>query len=373
MIGNSLRGLAVALILGTATVAVASLSTVGVAQAAGVRSSVGKPLQEAISLAKAGKGSAAMAKVRQAESAKNLTGNEKKMIAQTKHYVEVTTGPQAKIYADYNAGRYRDVVTTDAELLRRSGAMNGTYQFVIAGAHFKLGQYRATINALKGLGDSERVVKLRMAAASKLGDSDSVREAAEGLVLKGQKQYWPFLLTAADNTHGLNDEQTLGIYRVRLRTGHMRSQEDYSTATQLGILLGYPQEAVAIQQKGFDDKVLSGTRQQRLLDQAKKAAAEQIATMGKMVKQAHAAKSGDALIKLAEVYWGIDKYQDAVDAAEAGIAKGVKDDNHAELVLGMGYTGLKNKSKAARAFAKIKSDPQEKVIARLWSVYARSQ
>ena len=68
MIANSMRGLAAALLIGTATVAAAGMSTVGVAQAAGVRSAVGKPLQEAISLAKAGNGSAALAKVQRGRS-----------------------------------------------------------------------------------------------------------------------------------------------------------------------------------------------------------------------------------------------------------------------------------------------------------------
>ncbi len=57
MIAKSLRGIAAAFLIGTASVAVATVATVGVAQAAGVRAEVGKPLQEALSLAKAGKGS----------------------------------------------------------------------------------------------------------------------------------------------------------------------------------------------------------------------------------------------------------------------------------------------------------------------------
>ncbi len=322
MIRNSLRGLSVALVLGTATVAVASLATVGVAQADGVRPAVGKPLQEAVSLAKAGKGSAALAKVRQAEGVGNLTSAERKVIAQTKQYVQVSTGnfsggvtnsttAKAKFAADYRAGRYHDVVSTDADLLKKFGAYDFQSQLLVAQAYYQMRDYKTAVRLLKGLGSSEQVVKLKMAAAAKMGDNDAVREAAEGLVLKGQSQFWRYLLTAADNTHGLNDEETLGIYRVRLRTGQMRNQDDYSTATQLAILLGYPQEAVAIQQKGFDDKVLSGIRQQKLLAQAQKAAAEQVAQFGKLVKDAQAAKTGEPLIKLAEVYWGVGKFQEA--------------------------------------------------------------
>ena len=68
----------------------------------------------------------------------------------------------------------------------------------------------------------------------------------------------------------------------------------------------YPQEAVAIQQKGFDDKVLSGARQERLLKLAKQHASEQEGQMAAMMKQAQAARGGEDAIDLAEVYWGLE-------------------------------------------------------------------
>lgn len=383
MIAKSLRGVAAAFLIGTASVAVAGIATIGVAQAAGVRPAVGKPLQEAISLAKAGKSSAAMAKIREAEDVKNLSGDERKVIDQTKEYVAIKTGnfsggvtnantAKAKFATDYSARRYRDVVGTDADLLKKYGAYDFQSQLIVAQAYYEMGEYKMAMSLLNGLGSGDQVVSLKMAAASKMGDSQAVGQAAEQLVLKGQTKYWPYLFTAADNTPGLNDEESLGVYRVRLLTGNMRGPEDYSNATQLGILLGYPQEAVAFEQKGFDAKILSGPRQERLMAKAKEGAAQQQAQMAQIDKQAHAAKSGDALIKLSEVYWGLGRYQDGLDAAEAGIKKGVKDSDQAQIALAMNYTGLKKSSQAVRALAKI-SDPKQKAVARLWSVYARTR
>ena len=135
----------------------------------------------------------------------------------------------------------------------------------------------------------------------------------------------------------------------------------------------FPQEGAAIEQKGFDDKVLSDQRQQRLLQQAKMRAAQQAKQMDQIAKQAHSAKTGDQLVKLGEIYWGIGRYQDAADAVEAGIKRGVKDDNTAQIILGMAYTGLKKTSQATRAFSKVKGDDKAEAIARLWSVYARTK
>ena len=382
MIAKSLRGVAAAFLIGTASVAVATVATVGVAQAAGVRAEVGKPLQEALKLAKDGKGSAALAEVRKAEGVSHLTAEERKVIDQTKQYVMVKTGDfsggvtnattaKAKFAHDYSSRRYHDVVTTDAQLLKKFGAFDGQSELLVAQAYYEMGQYRTAYDLLQRMGSSDQVISLRMAAASKMGNSAAVGSAAEELVLKGQKKYWPYLFTAADNTRGLNDEDSLGIYRVRMLTGFMRNGDDYSNATQIAILLNYPQEAARIEQAGFDAKVLSGTRQERLLARAKESGAQQEKQMDALAKQAHAAKTGDPLVKLAETYWGIGKYQDALDAAQEGVKKGVKDTDQAQMVIGMAYTGLKKGSQAVRAFRKI-TDPKVKAVANLWSVYART-
>lgn len=384
MIAKTLRGVAAALLIGTAAVAAVSLSTATVAEAAGVRPQVGKPIQDAIALASAGKSGAALAKVKEAEAVGGLTSAERQIISQTKDYIAAktgnfsggvsnATGAQAKFAADYNARRYHDVITTDADLLRKYNALDFKSQLIVAQAYYLSGDYRGAIRYLNSMGDSDSVLSLKMAAAAKIGDTEAQRQAAESLVLRGQSKFWPYLLSAADNTRGLSDAETFAVYRIRFLTGQMRNAGDYSNATQLAILLDLPQEGLAIEQKGFDAKTLSGEREQRLLSQAKALAAAQAAQLPKMATQANAAATGDPLIKVAEIYWGMGRYQDAADAAEAALKKGVKDEGNAQIVLGMAYTGLKKSSQAARAFAKVKDDPKAQVVARLWSVYARSR
>jgi hypothetical protein len=383
MIAKSLRGIAAAFVIGTASVAVASVASVSVAQAAGVRAEVGKPLQQALKLAKEGKGPAAMAEIRKAESVKKLTAYERKTIAQMKQYVMVTTGDfsggvtnatiaKAKFAHDLRARRYHDVVTTDAQLLKKFGVYDFRSQYIVAQAYYQMRQYRTAYDLLKGMGNSDQVIKLRMASASKLGDNAAVSQAAEDLVLKGKKEFWQFLFAAADNTRGLKDEESLGIFRVRVLTDRMRNGDDYSNATQLAILLNYPQEAARIQEAGFKAKVLSGTRQQRLLARARQSAAQQEKQMAALASQAYAAKTGDPLVKLAETYWGIGQYKEALDAAKAGLKKGVKDSDQAQMVLGMAYAGLREHGQAVRAFHRIRG-AKAKVVARLWSVYARTR
>jgi hypothetical protein len=87
-----LRAVGMALLLGSAAMLPPVAPLVSTAQAATARPAVGKPLQEAVSLANAGKGAAAMAKVHEAESVSKLTGSEQSLIAQTKQFIAAKTG-----------------------------------------------------------------------------------------------------------------------------------------------------------------------------------------------------------------------------------------------------------------------------------------
>jgi tetratricopeptide (TPR) repeat protein len=392
MIGKTLRALGAAFLVGTASVAIAGVATTQMAQAGTVRPAVGKPLQEALDLAKDGKINAALAKVKEAESVSDLTSAERDTIAQMKNYILAKSGDPSVyenmiasgqgsaavakelLSAHYNARQYGKVIQ-DEEVLRRFSALDAQSQMVIAQAYYLSGNYSGAIKYLHGImggGGTQQQLELLMNCASKVGDEDSVRTAAERLILQGKPQYWVYFLGSADRTKGLSDHQTLDIYRLRLMTGSMRNADDYSLATQLAIQMGFPAEAQAIQQKGFDTKALSGARQQRLLDMAKTQATQTQTGLAKTAAAAAKAPTGEPLVKLGEAYWGMGRYQDSLNAVQAGIQKGVTDKNTAEMALGFAYVGLKNFPQAAKAFAAADGNGAAQVISRLWSVYARS-
>lgn len=392
MIGKTLRALGAAFLVGTASIAVAGVGMTGMAEAGTVRPTVGKPLQEALDLAKAGKTNAALAKVKEAESVSNLTSDERQTIAQTKNYVLAQSGDpsvyenmiasgqgSAKVAKDllsahYNARQYAKVIQ-DEQVLKRFGALDAQSEMVIAQAYYLSGNYNGAIkylHAIMGNGGTPQQLELLMNCASKVGDEDSVRIAAERLILNGNPKYWVYLLGSAERTKGLTDHETLDIYRLRMITGSMRNADDYSTATQLAIQLGFPTEAATIQQKGFDTKVLSGARQERLLNMAKTQATQSQASIAKDTAAAASAPTGDPQVKLGEKYWGMGKYPDALNAIQAGIKKGVTDKSTAQMALGFAYVGTKDFAKATKAFEAADGDAKAKVVARLWEVYARS-
>lgn len=392
MIGKTLRALGAAFLVGTASIAIAGVSTMVTAEAGTVRPAVGKPLQEAQDLAKAGKTNAALAKVKEAEAAGNLTQAERDTIAQMKNYILALSGDPSVyenmiasgqgsaavakelLSAHYNARQYAKVIQ-DEQVLRRFSALDNQSQMVIAQAYYLSGNYSGAIkylHAIMGGGGTPQQLELLMNCASKVGDEDSVRTASERLILNGNPKYWVYLLGSAERTKGLTDHETLDIYRLRTMTNTMRNADDYSTATQLAIQLGFAAEAQTISQKGFDTKVLSGARQERLLNMAKAQATQAQAGLAKDAAAAAKAPTGDLLVKLGEKYWGMGRYADALSSIQAGIAKGVTNKGDAQMALGFAYVGTKDFAKATKAFQAADGDPKAQVVARLWTDYARS-
>lgn len=375
MVSQQFRALAAALVLTTAGVAVGTIATTTVAEAA-ARPQVGKLLQQAIDLAKGGSTSAANAKVSQAEAVGGLTPGDQAAIAQVKSFIAAksgtgATGSKAKFAADYNAGRYQQVVGPDADELRKAGQYDGQSQLIVAQAYYLMGNYAQAIRMLSGMsGDTAQ--SLLMSAAAKSGDTVAEQKAAERLILSGQSKYWTYMLAGADATRGLTDHETLDITRLRLLTGNMRSAEDYQLAAELSIQFGLSTEAAAITSKGVEAKLLTDARSQRLVSLAQANAAKDAANLPNLMKAANAAKSGDLLVKLGENLTGMGKADDAINAIQAGIKKGVTDAGDAQMRLGQAQLAAGQKDAAIRTFNGIKGDPKQEMVAHIWSLYART-
>jgi hypothetical protein len=382
---SKLRTLAAALLITTATATGAALMNTTVAEAAGaVRAAVGKALNEAINDAKNGNGNAAMAKIHEAESVGGLTAAEQQAIAQTKEYVAAKTGAgggktgsQAKFTNDYLAGRYSAVVGSDADELRKAGAMTGEDELLIAQAYYLMHNYEDCIRHIRSMGRlSQQELELLNRCAYEAHDTAAQQAALEQLVVDfNQQKYWADLLDNADRTSGLNNQDTLDIYRVRMLTGTMKGKSDFETATEIAIQLGFPVEAQAFAQKGLDSKQLDADRGARLLNMAKTQAATDAANFAKVEAAAKAAKTGDALVKVGDQLWSQGKYQDSLDSIKAGIAKGgLTNADAAQISLARAYISLHQRDAAVKALAEVsKTAPAHTLaMAKLWSIFART-
>src|ERR1700749_2159042 len=366
MNSRNLRSRVAALVLGVAGALAVGSIAISPATAA-VRAVVGKPLQAAQSLAASGNYSAAMAKVHEAEGAGGLTAEESRVIAQMKAYISAKQGGGSgggKLATDYRSGRWAAVIADGS-----GGGLNETDMAAVATAYYKLGRNEDCVRYIKthfGNGASDIVLKIQMACAFGAGDDASQTSALEQLVSRSQSpEYWGQLLKSAQRTRGLKDAQSIDIYRLKLRTGTMTAADDYLTLSKLALAGGFAAEGMAGEQKGIDAKVLTGDSVNRLMAMTKTQMAGDKAGTPAGLAAAQKAPTGDALVKLGEDLWGMDKFPDAISAIQAGIAKDKTDLGIANTRLGMAYLGAGQKDAAIRAFAKVKDDPNHAMGARL--------
>jgi hypothetical protein len=380
MIAKKTRAVATAFVLGTAALAVATMPA-----DAAMRSSVGKPLQEALSLAKSGSYAAACSKVKQAEAVGGLSAEENKTANQMKEYVaaaskgaacaDTAVGIQAKFNADWNARKYRDVIA-DEDALRQRGVLNAQSMVVIAQAYEGLGDYRGCMRyADSHASAGAEMVKRGMLCAFKAGDDNAARDLALKLVSQNPTpDNWAQLLKQAEHAKQLSDPQTLDIYRLKLLTGNLTGADEYFMLSQMLIAARVQNEANAVVDKGVAAKLLVDARAQRLAGMAKKNAADESANISKALANAQKQKTGDDLIKIGEELSGMGRYADAADAIKAGIGKGVKDADNAQVRLAVALYGAKQKPAALSALDKVikgAKSPNGKLIAQMWSLYIR--
>ncbi len=371
---TALRTKVAAFLLGAAVVAGTGLTLTVPADAA-VRSAVGKPLQEAQSMAASGNYSGAMAKVRQAEGVGGLTPEESRVVEQMKSYIESKqggSGPKAKFSNDYRSGRW-SAVLSDADEMH--GQLDGNDMAAVATAYYRLGRNAECVKYIKGhfgSGASELVLQIERACAFGAGDDATQTETLTELVARtGKTEYWGQLLSSAEHAKALKDHQTLDLYRIRMITGTMSGAKDYTLLAKLAIEFGFNAEAQSVIQKGIDAKLLTDPSTPRLMGMATSQAQADVASWPKQLAAAKAAPSGDALVKLGEDLIGQGKANDAVGLIQQGIAKDKADMTNAQTRLGQAYLAAGQKDQAVRAFGKVQGTPNEMLVAKLWALAAR--
>jgi hypothetical protein len=389
------------------TVALLTVGCMGAAQAQGLRPEVGKPLQQAGELLKAGKAKEALAKVREAEAVGGKSASEQ------------LTVDRMKAAAAQRAG---DMATAIQALEGIHGKVGGAEQGQIAeqlaSAYANQGNNaKATewLNrAIQAGNNSASVKQLQAFLMSKSGDYGAIaRDAAaavaaaeqagrrpdEGELLRladaqqrtnnlagygstleklllnyPKKDYWNAYLGRLPRKAGFSSRFELDVMRLRLASGTLSKTEDYMEMAQLALQAGLPSEGRKIADQGFKSGVLGtgaeGSRHQRLRDLAVKQEGELKAGIAAQATEAAADKTGDDLVKVGFQYVSLGEVDQGVKLIEQGIAKGgLKRPEDARLRLGMAQLqSAKGKAAAAQTLRSVKGTDGASDIARLWVI-----
>ena len=393
------RALFALLFLGTAAIAAVGPTTFAPAYAAPATETKNKALVDAINGAqadyKAGRFADALAKAKVADgiredkpAAVNLAihGMIVKYAIDAKDYASALAQIDKNIAA--NEGNKTDnikqamgisfLMKNNAKAKEYSDQLGGNLdnetrlfiasQMAAAGQNKEALAYAAP--ALQGT-PSEAALKFQQNVYFKMNDPVGRRASLEQLVTSYPKpEYWHDLLQLARNEKGLNDEQTMDIYRLRLALGDLKTVDDYFDATQEALVAGYPAEAKAMLDKATTAKLLTGERAGRLVNTTNQQVTANAAVQADLQKKA--ATDPNARVKLGLIYWSFGKSKEAEDSIRSGIMAGkLTDPEGAKVALGHALFSQGKKAEAVTAFDSVARNNKEAPIARLWSIYAR--
>jgi len=263
---------------------------------------------------------------------------------------------------------------------------NERMRALVGQAYYLKGDYKNSLKFVEAQVDAEikagetpkkDTLLLLYSSCQKLNDDACSTKSMEKLVAYyPQPDYWSQLLSSVRTQTSSNDALLLQTYRLMNEVDVLKTPADYNEMAQLALEAGSPGEAQSVLEKGFQKDVFSDKltkdRNQRLLENAKKAAATDQAALPNLVKEADAAPTGQKNVGVGIAYIGYGQYDKAVDELSKGLTKGgLKDEAQARLLLGIAQFKAGHKDDAVKTFHSVKGDPNLERLANLWALHAK--
>jgi hypothetical protein len=375
--------------------------------AQGLRAEVGKPLQQASEMLRAGKAKEALAKAREAEAVPGLTATERLTVNRMKAAAAQRAGdlPTAIQALEFVAGNVsgaelgqmaEQLASAYAQQRNNAKATEWMNKAVAAGNN------SATIRQLQqylqsASGDYNAIARdagaavaaaeqagrrpeegdlLRLAdAQQRLGQTNAYVGTLEKLLLNyPKKDYWSAYLGRLPRKAGFSPRYELDVLRLRLASGTLAKTEEYMEMAQLALQAGLPAEALRIVDQGYKAGALGtgaeAARHQRLRDLATKNAGEAKAALATQATEAAADPEGDRLVQVGYAHVSIGEVERGLQLIQQGIAKGkLKRPDEAQLRLGMAQLQAgKNRAQAVQTLRGVKGKDGTADIARLWTI-----
>lgn len=250
---------------------------------------------------------------------------------------------------------------------------------LISQAYYQLGEYR---NALV---PARRVVELQRQSGQKvkeqsllmvrvlhfeLGETDEVIKVLHELIkLYPKEQYWMQLASL----YGEKDDQQrqLGTLELAYVLGYLDQENEVMSLAGLLLQNDLPYRAGNVLQKGIDDGVIeSSLNNWRLLSQAWTLAKEDEKAIPALTRAANMASDGKVDLVLAQSYMNLNRWDEAVAAAQKALSKGGLDrPDQAHVLLGQALFNLERFDEARQAFVRAQADSRSRQLASQWINY----
>ena len=389
------------------TLVLVAAGCVSLAQAQGLRPEVGRPLQQASELLKAGKAREALAKVREAEAVGGRTAAEQLTIDRMKAAAAQRAGDMAtaiqaleSIYPKASGAEQGQVAeqlaSAFAQQRNNARATEWINKAVQAGNNSAgVRQMQSFLQSTSGdFAAIARDAGVAVAAAEQAGrrpDEGDLLRLADAQQRTGnlvgyastlekllasypKKDYWNAYLGRLPRKTGFGDRFALDVMRLRLASGTLTRTEDFMEMAQLALQAGLPTEARRITDQGFKSGTLGtgpeAARHQRLRDLAVKQEVDAKTNVAGQAADALTQKTGDALVRIGFTQVSLGEVDAGIKLIEQGIAKGgLRFPEDARLRLGMAQLqSPRTKAAAVQTRRSVKGTDGAAEVARLWVI-----
>ncbi len=374
---------------------------------------VGSALNDAIKAANAKDFKTAAEKIQAADAVSDKTPYDELKINQIRAYVAIPQQDYKTAMAAYNAmvaspafamlekneqlstlhnavllnGQNKNwpQVITDSKMLEQMMAMDDKLYPALAQAYYFTNDFTNAEQTARQLIQSQSAnggkpdkfaLEILMSAQAKTNDQAGALDTLGQMALYySEPSDWGQLIDHGLGTSGMTELDGLYLYRLRFLSGATSSSDDYTIAAGIALHNGYPAEAEADLQKGFDSGKLQNTgKVATQMKEAQQGARTDEHQLSSIAAAATRSKTGEQDVKLAEDYWGYGRYADAEAAAREGVAKGgLKDPSEGNFILGISLVAQGKYSDARPLLQQVDGSAARSTTAHLWDLYAQSK
>lgn len=269
--------------------------------------------------------------------------------------------------------RYMKDVGSTAEVMdivTRSYYLKGDYK---TAADYAKKQLKAAEQAKKA--PDKDLLVLLMSCQFKLDDTAGITATLEDLLDNyPTPEYWKNMFVYLRKDSTFTERENIEIYRLKKAVGVLDS-DGYIDMAELSLAMTDPGDAKAALEAGLASGALQATeRNNRLLTKAKTDAAQDLASIDAVAKEAAAKPNGDALAKIGAAYLGHGQNDKAISTLQSAISKGgIATIDETYIRLGVAYLNVGKKAEAIKAFKSVSEKAKLARLARLWVIYAQKQ
>jgi tetratricopeptide (TPR) repeat protein len=187
------------------------------------------------------------------------------------------------------------------------------------------------------------------------------------------KPQWRTALVNYQAAAELEPQLQLDLYRLQAANGAMASERDYQSYAQAAEKSGYYSEAKAIIESGRSAGKLTPTQSvtSQLLKSVTPKATKELAALPAQVKKAQAASNGKDALAVADSYFSLGQFPQAVENYRLALSKGGVDAGRVNARLGVALARSGDLDGAQATLAQVTGDWT--AMAGFWSSWAAHQ